>query len=66
MVYINGEQKENLEGITVEEMVVREGFQKNRIAIEINGVIVSKRSYQEITLHPDDEIEVVSFVGGGC
>lgn len=65
MVYINGEEKDNYDGVTVEEMVTREGFQKSRIAVEINGVIVSKQTYQETILHAGDTIEVVSFVGGG-
>ena len=42
-----------------------EGFDKSRIAIEINGAIVSKRDYNETLLHEGDSIEVVSFVGGG-
>lgn len=65
MVYINGEEKDNYDGVTVEEMVTREGFQKSRIAVEINGVIVSKQTYQETILQSGDTIEVVSFVGGG-
>lgn len=65
MVHINGETREDYDGVTVEEMVMKEGFQKNRIAIEINGVIVSKQSYHETVIHSGDTIEVVSFVGGG-
>ena len=65
MVQLNGEQKSGYEEITVEEMVRREGFEKNRIAIEINGLIVSKGDYGNTVLHSGDVIEVVSFVGGG-
>lgn len=65
MVRINGEEKEDYDGLTVEEMVNREGFQKSRIAVEINGAIVSKQTYQDTIVHSGDVIEVVSFVGGG-
>lgn len=65
MVQINGEKRENYNGLTVEQMVLKEGFQKNRIAVEINGVIVSKQTYNETVIHSGDIIEVVSFVGGG-
>ena len=65
MVQINGEEKENYDGVTVDEMVEREGFQKSRIAVEINGAIVSKQTYHDTIIHSGDVIEVVSFVGGG-
>ncbi len=65
MVQINGETRENYENLTVEEMVDREGLQKSRIAVEINGEIVSKQKYNDTVLHAGDVVEVVSFVGGG-
>ena len=65
MVQINGETRENYENLTVEEMVDREGLQKSRIAVEINGEIVSKQKYNDTVLHARDVVEVVSFVGGG-
>ena len=65
MVQINGETRENYENLTVEEMVDREGLQKSRIAVEINGEIVSKQKYNDTVLHAGDVVGVVSFVGGG-
>ena len=65
MVQINGETRENYENLTVEEMVDREGLQKSRIAVEINGEIFSKQKYNDTVLHAGDVVEVVSFVGGG-
>ena len=65
MVQINGETRENYENLTVEEMVDREGLQKSRIAVEINGEIVSKQKYNDTVLHAGDVVEVVSFGGGG-
>ena len=46
-------------------MVDREGLQKSRVAVEINGEIVSKQKYNDTVLHAGDVVEVVSFVGGG-
>ena len=65
MVTINGEEKTDYNEISVTEMLGKEGFDKSRIAIEINGVIVSKKDYNETLLHDGDSIEVDSFVGGG-
>lgn len=65
MVQINGEEKNGYDNISVGEMVSREGFDKSRIAVEINGEIVSKSDYEQVLIHSGDVIEVVSFVGGG-
>ena len=65
MVQINGESKEDYSGVTVEEMVAREGYNKSQIAVEINGAIISKQTYNDTIIHSGDVIEVVSFVGGG-
>ena len=65
MVTTNGKEKMDYDEISVTEMLGKEGFDKSRIAIEINGAIVSKRDYNETLLHEGDSIEVVSFVGGG-
>ena len=51
--------------MTVEEMVAREGYNKSQIAVEINGAIISKQTYNDTIIHSGDVIEVVSFVGGG-
>lgn len=65
MVIINGEEKEGYDSSTVLEMLELEGYDKSRIAMEINGTIISKNQYNETLLHSGDSIEVVSFVGGG-
>ena len=65
MVTINREKREDCEGLSVTEMLKREGYETSRIAIEINGVIISKKEFNETLLHSGDSIEVVSFVGGG-
>ena len=41
------------------------GFKKPRIAVEMNGAIIPKATYEQVTVTNDDTLEVVSFVGGG-
>lgn len=65
MVQINGVNKEQYDGKTVEEMIAEEGYEKSRIAIEINEEIIPKTKYGEVILRDADRVEVVSFVGGG-
>ncbi|MBC3797778.1 sulfur carrier protein ThiS [Acetobacterium tundrae] len=36
-----------------------------KIAIECNGEILPKSTYQEVILNNEDRLEIVRFVGGG-
>jgi len=38
---------------------------ERRLAVELNGTVVRKADWPEITLRPDDRVEIVHFVGGG-
>ncbi|MGN0465328.1 MAG: sulfur carrier protein ThiS [Lachnospiraceae bacterium] len=65
MITVNGKQVELREEMTVLEFLEKEGYKANRIAVEKNGEIVPKRTYNDVLIHSGDVIEVVSFVGGG-
>ncbi len=65
MVRINGNEMEHMEGKTIAEYLEEAGFDSRRVAVEYNGVIVPKKSYEEVIISEADTIEVVSFVGGG-
>lgn len=64
MVKINGNHYD-LVGKTLDEYLDHSDYDKKRVAVERNGVIVPKTRYSETVLADGDEIEVVSFVGGG-
>lgn len=64
-IVVNGETTECEENITLEALVGKLGYQKKRIAAEVNGEIVTKSEYENFTLKPADKLEIVSFVGGG-
>ena len=40
-------------------------IQKNKVAIEVNGVIVEKNKYPKVILNKGDKVEIVHFIGGG-
>lgn len=65
MIRLNGDSISGCEGITVEELVNRQNFNKSRIAVEINGTIMPKKDYETTQIQENDVVEVVSFVGGG-
>lgn len=64
MVIINGEEKD-VAGKSVSEYLAIANFNMARIVVERNGEIVPKADYDSTVLADGDEIEVVSFVGGG-
>lgn len=64
MVKINGVEM-NVAGKTVAEYLATTNYDSKRIAVERNGDIVPKAKYGETLLQDGDNIEVVSFVGGG-
>ena len=64
MVKINGEEL-NIAGKTIAEYLASINYDPKRIAVERNGDIVPKAKYDETILQDGDNIEIVSFVGGG-
>ncbi len=64
MVKINGSDME-LAGRSLAEYLESTDYDPKRIAVERNGDIVPKAKYAETVLQDGDELEVVSFVGGG-
>lgn len=64
MTKING-KTEAVAGFTIAEIVEKSGYNKARVAVELNGNIVPKAKYAETVAGENDVIEIVSFVGGG-
>lgn len=65
MIKINGKETEVPAGITVEQMLLENGFSLQRIAVERNDEILPKADYGAETVQDGDVFEVVNFVGGG-
>ena len=64
MVKVNSEEL-NIAGKTIAEYLATTSYDPKRIAVECNGDIVPKAQYGETVLQDGDNVEVVSFVGGG-
>lgn len=65
MVRINGKDEDIAEGTGLVQYLKDAGYNRERIAVEINGDIIPKKNYDETVLNDGDKIEIVSFVGGG-
>ena len=64
MVKVNGEWEDKA-GMVLLAYLEQEGCNVNRIAVEHNGKIVPKQQYESLIMEDGDELEIVSFVGGG-
>ena len=64
-VFINGETKEITKQFNLLELLKEFSLPSERIAIELNKVVVRKKDWESIAIKDADKIEIVHFVGGG-
>jgi len=64
MARINGKEVE-VKNISLLDYMVSNGFDAQRVAVEINGEIIKRGSYGEYIINESDSVEIVCFVGGG-
>jgi thiazole synthase len=62
---INGESKTLAEPLTVADLLDRLGYDRRRIAVEINQEVVPQPRHGEHRLAEGDAVEIVTLVGGG-
>lgn len=64
-VRINGKQEAIEKKINLLELAASKNLSPERIVIERNQRIVPKNEWESVVLEENDEIELVSFLGGG-
>lgn len=65
-IFLNGEERGFLDGLTVSALLEGIGIQKERVAVELNLEIVPKKNFEDTVLKDGDRVEIVNFVGGGA
>lgn len=63
---INGEERNFVAPLTVEQLLSRIGIEGQKVAVERNLEIVPKSNYARICLKDGDKLEIVHFIGGGA
>lgn len=63
-IIVNGKD-EKLEPCTIEELVTVKGVAKGALVVEHNRQIVPQDRWKDIDLKDGDQLELLSFVGGG-
>lgn len=62
---VNGKEIELKRGMTLVEFLAEHNYRAERVAVERNGQIVPRAEFGAVILTDSDELEIVSFVGGG-
>jgi sulfur carrier protein len=62
---INGQERDIEAGISVHQLLNKLELQAGRVVVELNFEIVEKSLYKETILNKEDQIEIISFMGGG-
>jgi sulfur carrier protein len=61
---VNGEAREVPDGETVRALVLRYNLTPEKVAVELNRRLLRTAKY-DTALKEGDEVEIVTFVGGG-
>jgi thiamine biosynthesis protein ThiS len=64
-VRINGEEREVPAGLNLKELLLWLKIETDRVAVELNRLIVRKVEWETTRVEAGSEIEIVMFVGGG-
>lgn len=64
-VQVNGEEKEVSDGLSLVELLDALKVDRARVAVEVNAEVVRRARHAEVKLKGGDQVEIVTFVGGG-
>ncbi len=62
---VNGDVQVVPDGLTVRALLDRLALGRERVAVEVNAVVVRRALHDEHRLAEGDRVEIVTFVGGG-
>jgi sulfur carrier protein len=63
-IKVNGEDREVADGTTVAQLIEQHKLTPQKVAIELNRRLIRSEKY-DAGLSAGDEVEIVTFVGGG-
>ena len=65
LLNVNGKPEELQDAATIGELLVHFDLAPIRVAVEVNKELVPRKAFDETPLHDGDNVEIVTFVGGG-
>jgi len=64
-IQINGKKISLKQKTSLFDVLKKYKLDKKKVAIELNGTIITKRLHKKKIIHDNDVIEIVNFIGGG-
>lgn len=64
-IQLNGSLRTLPDNLPLAALLEQEGLSQRRVAVEVNGEIVSRGRHAEHALHEGDVVEIVHALGGG-
>ena len=64
-IRVNGEHRRVRDGLTLADLALELGLEPAKVAVERNLEIVARSTLREVRVEDGDELEIVTFVGGG-
>tara|TARA_B100002051_G_scaffold234913_1_gene235065 strand:- start:400 stop:618 length:219 start_codon:yes stop_codon:yes gene_type:complete len=64
-IQLNGKIHHLQKSLNVSQLLNSLMINKKKVAIEINGEVLSKDNYDSYRIKQNDVIEIVTFIGGG-
>lgn len=64
-IQLNGAPREVPDNLLLITLLEQEGLAQRRVAVEVNGEIVSRGRHATHQLHDGDVVEIVHALGGG-
>jgi thiamine biosynthesis protein ThiS len=64
-ITLNGHTHDATDDATVADLLVQLELRPQLVAVEVNRLLVPRGEHATCQLHPGDELEIVTLVGGG-
>ena len=64
-IQLNGKKISIKSKFSIQDLLKKYKLINKKIAVELNGTIISKVNYKKKKLKNNDKVEIVHFIGGG-
>jgi sulfur carrier protein len=64
-VHVNGQARQIALGATISALLSAMQIDAHQVAVEVNAQVVRRANHATVQLQAGDQIEIVTFVGGG-
>jgi thiamine biosynthesis protein ThiS len=65
LITVNDEERDVPDSLSLQELIGFLTLPADRLAVELNRIVVRRAEWPQTRLQAEDRIEIVHFVGGG-